>query len=153
MEGDQRICLPTFFPDREVSFQDQKEVPELILVAPVWPTQPRFAVLLSMLFQRPIILPNHPSLLRNPLNELHPLIHQLNLAASVRTSLESQGISKGASALTLSSWRKATETAYSCSWRRWEQWCTRSGCSSIHAPLRFWISWLVNMLRASSTEQ
>lgn len=58
----------------------REEVPELILVAPVWPTQPWFAVLLSLLFRRPIILPNHPSLLRNPLNEAHPLIHQLNLA-------------------------------------------------------------------------
>ena len=53
---------------------------ELILVAPVWPTQPWFAVLLLMLYQRAIILPKYPSLLINPLNEPHPSIHQLNLA-------------------------------------------------------------------------
>ena len=58
----------------------REKVSELILVAPVWPTQPWFAVLLLMLYQKPIILPKYPSLLKNPLNEPHPLIHQLNLA-------------------------------------------------------------------------
>ena len=58
----------------------REKVSELILVAAVWPTQPWFAVLLLMLYQRAINLPKYPSLLRNPLNEPHPLIHQLNLA-------------------------------------------------------------------------
>ena len=58
----------------------REKVSELILVAPVWPTQPWFAVLVLMLYQRAIILPKYPSLLRNPLNEPHPLIHQLSLA-------------------------------------------------------------------------
>ena len=58
----------------------REKVSELILVAPVWPTQPWFAVLLLMLYQKPIILPKYPSLLKNPLNNSHPLIHQLNLA-------------------------------------------------------------------------
>ena len=58
----------------------REKVSELILVAPVWPTQPWFAVLLLMLYQKPIILPKYPSLLKNPLNEPHPLMHQLNLA-------------------------------------------------------------------------
>ena len=58
----------------------REKVSELILVAPVWPTQPWFAVLLLILYQKPIILPKYPSLLKNPLNEPHPLMHQLNLA-------------------------------------------------------------------------
>ena len=33
-----------------------------------------------MLYQRPSVLPKYPSLLRNPLNKPHPLIHQPNLA-------------------------------------------------------------------------
>ena len=58
----------------------REKVSELILVAPVWLTQPWFAVLWLMLYQRAIILPNYPSLLRNPFNRPHPLINQLNLA-------------------------------------------------------------------------
>ena len=65
---------------RCLSKVQRERVKELILIAPVWPTQPWLAVLLSMLFQRPILLPKLPSLLLNNYNESHPLIHQLNLA-------------------------------------------------------------------------
>ena len=40
-------------------------IKEMILIAPVWPTQPWFAILLSMLFRRPLLLPKLPSLLMN----------------------------------------------------------------------------------------
>ena len=59
----------------------RERVREIILIAPIWPTQPWFAVLLSMLFRRPLLLPKLPSLLTNHNNESHPLMHQLNLAA------------------------------------------------------------------------
>ena len=55
-------------------------VREIILIAPVWPTQPWFSLLLSMLFRRPLLLPKLPHLI-NHNNSSHPLIHQLNLAA------------------------------------------------------------------------
>lgn len=58
--------------------QDQEEVPVLILIDPVWPTQPWFAVLLSTLFQRPVLIPRQSPLLTN---ESHSLIQQLSLAA------------------------------------------------------------------------
>ena len=59
------------------SERERERESELILIAPAWPIQPWFAVLLSMLFQRPLLLPKLPSLLMNH-NESHPLIHQLN---------------------------------------------------------------------------
>ena len=74
------LCLPSLFTDRQVPFQSTERVKELILIAPVWPTQPWFAVLLSMLFQRPLLLPKQSSLLTNHNDESHPLAHQLSLA-------------------------------------------------------------------------
>ena len=65
---------------RCLSKVQRERVKELILVAPVWPSQPWFAVLLSMLFQRPLLLPKQSSLLTNHNNESHPLAHQLSLA-------------------------------------------------------------------------
>ena len=64
-------------------------VPELVLIAPVWPTQPWFPLMMSMLTQQPILLPNGPRLLLSPRNESHPLILQgsLKLAAWVVSSL------------------------------------------------------------------
>ena len=66
---------------RCLSKVQRERVKELILITPVLPTQPWLAVPLSMLFQRPILLPKLPSLLLTNNNESHPLIHQLNLAA------------------------------------------------------------------------
>ena len=61
--------------------------------------------------------------------------------ARVRSSLHDQGISGQATTLILSSWRKNTESAYSCSWQKWEQWCSRHGhnpiCASLSAVLDF----------------
>ena len=55
--------------------------------------------------------------------------------ANIRDSLDHQGISSQATTLILSSWRKSTEEAYSCCWRKWEQWCASFGHSSIQAPI------------------
>ena len=50
-------------------------------------------------------------------------ISETSRMASIRTSLQGQGISQEASQIILASWRKNTETAYSCNWKRWEVWC------------------------------
>ena len=111
-------------------------VKEIILIAPVWPTQPWFALLLSMLFRRPLLLPKQPSLLTNHNNESPTDTSvESSRVANIRDSFHHQGISSQATTFILSSWRKTTEEAYSCSWRKWEQWCASAGYSSIHAPL------------------
>ena len=80
LDEHERLCLSSFCIDRQVRIQDSERLKELILIAPLWPTQPWFAVLLSKLFQRPLLLLKLPSLLMNHNNKSHPLIHQLNLA-------------------------------------------------------------------------
>ena len=58
---------------------NRERVPELVLIAPVWPTQPWFPFMISILIQQPILLPNGPMLLGSPRNETHPLILQGSL--------------------------------------------------------------------------
>ena len=60
----------------------KEKVPELVLITPIWPTQPWFPMLVSMAIRRPIQIPAAPDLLRNHRGESHPLIRQgsLNLA-------------------------------------------------------------------------
>ena len=55
--------------------------------------------------------------------------------ACVRANLKNKGISEEASALIFASWRKNTEAAYSCSWKKWQQWCSLHGFKSVCAPL------------------
>ena len=61
----------------------QEKVSRLVLIAPMWPTQPWFPVLQSMAVREPVMIPQTPDLLLNHRGEVHPLITQgsLNLAA------------------------------------------------------------------------
>ena len=68
-------------------------------------------------------------------------ISETSRMASIRSSLQGQGISQEASEIILASWRKNTETAYSCNWRRWQVWCRERCvdplCASIGQILDF----------------
>ena len=61
----------------------REEVPEILLIAPIWPSQPWYPLLIRMITEIPVILPTFNSLLLNPLQEPHPLVLQghLQLAA------------------------------------------------------------------------
>ena len=56
--------------------------------------------------------------------------------ASVRKSLDSEGIPDSAANLILASWRTNTEQSYSSGWRKWEIWCAENGLSALESPLR-----------------
>ena len=51
----------------------------MILITPLWSTQPWYPCLLRMTIENPIILPRFHNLLRNPKQESHPLIRESNL--------------------------------------------------------------------------
>ena len=55
----------------------------IVLIAPVWPAQAWFPILLECLIEYPVLLPKHRQLLTDPFNRLHPLLEkgQLQLAA------------------------------------------------------------------------
>ena len=61
---------------RQVSTQSLEK---MIIITPLWPTQPWYPLLLSMSIQQPILLPNIPNLLTNPLGQTHPLIQTTSL--------------------------------------------------------------------------
>ncbi len=53
-----------------------------VLIVPLWPTQPWFTMLMILLMDKSLILPQSDTLLIQPHNgELHPLRHQLRLMA------------------------------------------------------------------------
>ena len=55
----------------------------IVIIAPVWQTQPWFALLLEMSISLPILLPPYKSLLTSPRGDIHPLVTNgsLHLAA------------------------------------------------------------------------
>ena len=61
----------------------RQEGSTVVLIAPVWPSQPWYPWLLKMTFEIPALLPIHTGLLKDPFNRNHPLLvkKQLQLAA------------------------------------------------------------------------
>ena len=55
---------------------------DIILVAPIWPAQPWWPLLLSLLVEQPVLLPSYRHLLRDPADpqRIHPMFPRLHLA-------------------------------------------------------------------------
>ena len=121
-----------------------EKVPELILIAPVWPIQPWYPVLKASVFQKAILLPPHPKPSAECVGRT-PSQGYLTLATwpvSGLTSRTREFQSRHQPSFKIASWRKNTEAAYSCSWRKWQQWCSHHGFESVCAPLSAIIEFL-----------
>ena len=61
----------------------RERVQRAVVIAPTWPRQPWFPLLLEMIIDQPIYLPQSKSLLQSPLETTHPLLveNRLHLAA------------------------------------------------------------------------
>ena len=58
----------------------EEEVHRVLLIAPVWPAQHWYPLLLQMLVDYPVLLPSHEDLILNPHQQAHPLIQNGHLA-------------------------------------------------------------------------
>ena len=138
LEGDQGVCLPTILPDWEVPLESQEG--ESIRADSGGSCLANTTMVCSPGFDA-IPKSNHSSKVPIPVEESSQRTSSIDTpaessrVASVRNSLQGQGISGAVLSLILSSWRKATEAAYSCNWRRWERWCASSGCDPVCVPL------------------
>ena len=56
-----------------------QKVDRMIIIAPIWPTQPWYPRLLSMLVDTPVLLPQSQQLLSNPAGQVHPLLEDSSL--------------------------------------------------------------------------
>ena len=61
----------------------RREECTVVLVAPVWYTQPWYPALLELLVNLPVLLPGHEGLLRDPFNRIHPLLARKQLQLAV----------------------------------------------------------------------
>ena len=75
--------LPFFLIPRVLEKIVQEQVHTMILVVPIWQTQPWYSRLLQLLIANSIIIPHMPNLLLNEQKEIHPLVANktLSLAA------------------------------------------------------------------------
>ena len=127
LETSQRVCVPSILPHRQICLSKihRKEVPEVPLIAPLWPAQIWFPQILRMLVKHPVLLPNVPHLLTSSHREPHPLIirEQMQLVECVRSTFPSAGFSEEAISLLCASWRQNAEASYNSAWKQWCKWC------------------------------
>ena len=134
------LCLPSFCLDREVSGQSEQGKSTR---AGVDCTSLANTTLVSINNINADSAANTPSKRTNApaeSQERDAPSHPSGLTKSgrmgcVRSSLQSQGVSDGASKLILASWRQNTELAYSANWGRWARWCQRNGYNPLSAPI------------------
>ena len=86
---------PYLFPPfcllgRVLKLLQVQETPKALIVAPLWPGQPWYPVLLQMVVANPILLPKFPKLLENHQGQIHPLLANktLSLGAFLVSSSE-----------------------------------------------------------------
>ena len=93
----------------------------VILIAPCWPRQQWFPILLSLLIAKPVRLPCSPDLLSQSQGEvLHPEPETLNLMA---WRLSTDTCQQRARQLLSASWQKGTKRDYNCKFRQFGSWC------------------------------
>ena len=118
----------------------REQVQRAVVIAPAWPTQPWFPLLLEMIVDHPIYLPQSKTLLQPPpIAENSPTtcgeLSTSNRVGSVRNSLQKQGISQEAADIICSSWRKSTEKSYTSAWNKWSGWCKEWGANPFSASV------------------
>lgn len=101
---------------------EQARVGERTLIAPIWANQSWFPLLLGCLVNFPIILPETPALLRNPVGNLKP--SKTSRLKSVWDQAKDRGLLEETFIVICSSWRSGTERSHLSAWSTWIQWCS-----------------------------
>ena len=111
----------------------------VLIIAPAWPTQSWYPLLLLLSTAQPILLPRVDNLLSLPHNqEQHPLRHKLNLAAwidVIRKTLSNKGFSKQAVDIICASWTEGNDKQYKGVWDKWSGWCHKRQIDLLQASV------------------
>ena len=128
LEGDKGLCFSPLFSNRQMSLQDQEGGSPI--TDPGGSSMANPAMVCSSTIDalsEANSSPQTSSPVKEPQQQATPSnpSAESSCVACVRSSLHDRGLLGEATTLILSSWRGRTERAYSCIWRKWEQWCSR----------------------------
>ena len=140
MEPDKGVCIPTILPDREMlgkgearegqgASADSSNLAHTSMVSHAT----------SSMHSQPSQATRREEPAEESLGGTTPADGERRSTTSrmvcIRNSLKNRGISEEATTIILASWRKSTEAAYSCIWKKWEGWCIQQDLNPLCAPL------------------
>ena len=140
------LCLSPIQPDYEVSEKDPNRQGQSPFVAPVWRSRQWFPVLLSMLYDRPLLLLNVSDLLILPSYPERLPLKQVTLA--VRRCLSKFSLPSRVSEIFMSSWRSSTQAQYGSAWAKWSSWCVQRQEDPISCNLNRFLEFLAELFDA-----
>ena len=117
----------------------------LVVIAPVWPHQVWYPLLLDLLVEPPILLTQSATLLQDPKEHTSPPSSRQSAASQldcVVQQLDAKGVSKDAAELIQASWRKGTQKSYATAWGKWCGWCDRRETDPVSAPMKYLLDFI-----------
>ena len=99
-----------------------------IIVIPYWTTQYWFPMMLEMLTEHPLLLPNQKDTIQLPFRKdaIHPMYPKMRMLAVRLSGLDSEVLDyQDVESIILSSWRQTTRTRYESILRRWKAFCVK----------------------------
>ena len=109
-----------------------------LLIAPNWPAQTWYPLLLQLLIDIPAILPMSEHTIYLPFNRQagHPLWRTLKLAvAAFRGRCEAGGLPPQVGDILMASWRDGAKKRYEGPWKLWTSWCLSRNTSPFSATI------------------
>ncbi len=114
-----------------VAAQAQAQQASMVLVAPVWWTQPWYPILLEMMVDAPHLIPPQ----RQATSRSQMRTPQLAAWPIPGKKCRDHKLSKEASSLIFGSWREKTNKSYNSHFGRWHSWCSRRGTNPFSGPV------------------
>ena len=112
-----------------------------ILIVPMWTTQPWFTLLLNLLTDNPLVLPQTDSLLFLP----HSNAVAINGLQSIRESFQQRAFSSKATNIILQSWSTGTQKQYAPYIKKWHDFCSKWKVNPYNPPLNTVLDFLVSL--------
>ena len=123
----------------------RQEQATLVLVTPMWQTQPWYVELLQMLKEEPILIPYMEGILTSPRGEQHPLLQasRMNLAAWKVSGLVQMQAKFQNRLETFSTKTSGTaQNPLTRPRRKWVSWCSGKQINPVQAPVEHIVNFL-----------
>jgi hypothetical protein len=119
---------------------------DLTLIVPAWPSQHWWPLLLELLSDTPLILPQVPDLFSPPervgaLPSAGPGLGSFRMQ-DIGQVLQAQGISQEVIQTLCHRWAVSTHKNYDAIWRRWRAFCRDKNCDFFDPPTSFVLAFL-----------
>ena len=118
----------------------------LVLIAPVWKSQPWYPTLLELMVDFPILLPQR----RDLIIPTHPETRDdsaISRLAYLRRRYQDKAISEEGTELLLASWRQKSSQSYDSLFRKWVDWCSKRDSDPVSGAVSEVVNFLAHLYR------